>query len=212
MKITKLAHACLDISLDGSRLIIDPGMFTDPLTDYSGIAAVVVTHVHQDHLDESKILKIVQQNPSLIIYCTQQVADKLSEDWKITVPEVGVEYTTGPFKLEFFGGKHAVMLDDKPQDENIGVLVSDTLYYPGDSLTPCPKPHSILAAPSTAPWLKMNEAANFMTQDRAVQVFPTHNAITIPAINQMTSQTLGGVAEANGQKFHDLQPGESIEV
>ena len=214
MKITKRGHACLDISQDGGRLIIDAGTdpFTKPLEDYSGISAAVVTHVHGDHLDESKLLKMTEQNPSLVIYCTQQVADKLSEDWKVTVPVVGTQYTAGPFTLEFFGGMHAIIMDDKPQDQNFGVLVNDTLYYPGDSLTPCPKPHTITAAPSVAPWLKLSEAADFIKQDSAKQVFPTHNNIVNETGNNMINQMLGGVAEASGKTFTALEPGASIEV
>jgi hypothetical protein len=214
MKITKLGHACLDISQDGSRLIIDAGTdnFTKPLDDYSGISAVVVTHIHADHLDESKIHKIAAQNPSLVIYCTQQVADKLSEDWKVTIPDVGVQYSTGPFSLEFFGGQHAIILDDYPQDQNFGVLVNDTLYYPGDSLTPCPKPHTITATPSVAPWLKLSEAAGFIRQDSATQVFPTHNAIVNQLGGDMINNMLTGPAEQSGKKFIVLTPGESLEV
>lgn len=214
MKITKLGHACLDVGQNGSRLIIDAGTdpFTKPLNDYSGIAAAVVTHVHGDHLDESKLLKMVEQNPSLQIYCTQQVTDKLSEDWKITVPVVGTQYTVGPFTLEFFGGMHAIIMDDRPQDQNFGVLVNDTLYYPGDSLTPCDKPHSILAAPSVAPWLKLSEAADFIKHDSAKQVFPTHNNIVNETGNNMLNNMLSGVAEASDKKFTPLEPGDSIDV
>lgn len=214
MKITKLGHAGLDISQDGSRLIVDAGTdnFTKPLKDYSGIAAVVVTHVHMDHLDESKIHKIAAQNPSLVIYCTQQVADKLSEEWKITVPEVGMQYKAGPFTLEFFGGQHAIIMDDYPQDQNFGVLVNDTLYYPGDSLTTCPKPHAITAAPSVAPWLKLSEAANFIRQDSAKQIFPTHNGIVNDVGAMIINNMLGGATEAAGKTYTILRPGESLEA
>ncbi|MBC7581710.1 MBL fold metallo-hydrolase [Aeromicrobium sp.] len=212
MNITKYIHACLDITVNEQRIIVDPGAFTDPLEDYSGVTAVVITHTHEDHLDESKIHKLAKQNPSLVIYCTQQAADKLSENMRITVPEIGVQYSVGSTRLEFFGGLHSVILDGMPQDENFGVLIDNTLYYPGDSLTPCPKAHTVLAAPSTAPWLKLSEAANFITQDSAATVFPTHNGICIEPINDMTNMMLAGVAKEAGKTYRVLKPGESIEV
>lgn len=212
MKITKREHACLDITDGNGRLIIDPGNWTEHLQDYSGIDALVITHVHPDHLDESKVLKIAAQNPSLVIYCTQQVAGKLSEDLRITVPESEQVYSAGSYSLEFFGGMHASIREDWPQDQNFGVLVNDTLYYPGDSFTPCPKPHTVLAAPSAAPWMKTSEAINFIKQDTAKQVFPTHNNILNDNGNDLSNMLLGGAAEESGKTYIYLKPGESLEV
>lgn len=212
MKITKREHACLDITDGSGRLIIDPGSWTEPLADYSGIDAVVITHFHPDHLDESKILKIAAQNPSLVIFCTQQVADKLSEDMRITVPEVGTEYEAGAYKLEFFGGMHASIRADWPQDQNLGVLVNDALYYPGDSFTPCSKEHTVLAAPSAAPWLKLEESINFIKQDGAKQVFPTHNNILNDNGNELNNRLLGGAAEESDKTYTYLKPGETLTV
>jgi len=212
MKVTKYEHACLDIREADGRLIVDPGGWTSQLPDYAGVTAVVITHVHADHLDESKVLKIVEQNPNVPIFCTQQVADKLSENFATTIPDVDTEYKAGPFTLEFFGGLHAQILEDWPQDQNFGVLVSNSLYYPGDSLTPCTKPHRVTATPSVAPWLKTSEAAAFIKQDTARIVFPTHNNIVNENGEGLLNRILGGVAEQAGKEYRTLKPGESLEV
>lgn len=212
MKITKYGHACLDIRDDGGRLIVDPGVWTDQLPDYAGVTAVVITHVHADHLDESKVLKIVEQNPNVPIFCTEQAADKLSEDFNTIVPTIGTEHSAGPFTLEFFGGMHALIMDGMPQDQNFGVLVNGTLYYPGDSLTPCPKPHQVLAVASVAPWLKLSEAADFIRHDTAQIVFPTHNAIVNDIGNNMLNQMLGKVAEQTGKTYQVIKSGESLDT
>lgn len=212
MKITKLEHSCLDINSGDGRLIIDPGQWTKPLEDYTGITAVVVTHVHPDHLDASKILKISEQNPSLVVFCTQQVADKLGDAFRITVPNLETEYTAGVFKLEFFGGMHALISPDRPQDQNFGVLVNDTLYYPGDSLVACPKPHPVLATPAAAPWMKISEAMEFLKTDTAKEVFPMHNAILSEVGTELYNSMLGAVADSQGKTYHPLKPGESLEV
>ncbi len=211
MKITKFEHACLNVTNGTSRLVIDPGVFTTSLDDFTDIDGLVITHVHADHLDEDKVKAIIQQNPDVQIFATQQVADKLA-DASVTIPEIDNQYSVGDITLEFFGGEHAIILAEYPQDQNLGVLVNDKLYYPGDSVTSCPKPHTITAVPSVAPWLKLSEAADFIKQDTASQVFPTHNAIVNETGDTMINNMLSGRAEQSGKKYTVLQPGESIEA
>lgn len=211
MKITKLEHACLDIASDSTRLVIDPGIWTSPLSDYSNIAALVITHVHPDHCDPEKVHAILQANPSVQIFSTQQVADKL-EGVSVAVPEPGKSYTVGAIQLEFFGGQHAKIMDNYPQDQNFGILVNDTLYYPGDSFTPCPKPHTVLALPIVAPWLKFSEAVEFLAQDTAPNVFPTHNNILNDNGTNLLNRMLGGATEEQQKTLHALQPGESMDA
>jgi L-ascorbate metabolism protein UlaG (beta-lactamase superfamily) len=211
MKITKLEHACLDITEGDSRLIVDPGVYSTSLTSLQGITAVVITHVHQDHLDEQKVAQIIAQNPDVHIFTTEQTAQKLPNG-ATTVPAIGQEYSIGNFKLEFFGGMHAIIMDNFPQDQNYGVLVNDTFYYPGDSLVACPKPHTVTAVPSMAPWLKLNEAAQFLKNDPAKQVFPTHNGFVNEAGNDLINRLLSGVAEQTGKTYQALKPGDSVEA
>jgi probable F420-dependent oxidoreductase len=71
--------------------------------------------------------------------------------------------TVGDFTLRFFGGTHAVIHSSIPTIENVGVLVNEELYYPGDSYA---VPEGIevdtLAAPLGAPWLKIGEAMDYV--------------------------------------------------
>lgn len=209
MKITKLGHACLDISEGQSRLIVDPGIWTEPLADYSGVTALVITHVHPDHFDSEKVSALIAANPDLQLFVTRQIAEKIT-DVTVTVPELGKQYVVGDFTLEFFGELHAKIMDNYPQDQNHGVLVNGELYYPGDSFTLCPKPHNIVALPVSAPWLKFSEVVDFLTQDTATQVFPTHNNILNEYGTDLANQMLGGDAEAQGKTYTYLSPGQSL--
>jgi len=209
MKITKLEHACLDITDGDGHLIIDPGAYTTSLTNFNNITALVITHVHQDHFDEQKVGQILAANPAVQVFSTSEVAEKLANK-AVTVPEVGKIYTAGGFTLEFFGGQHAMITATYPKNQNFGVLVNDTLYYPGDSFTPCPKPHTILAAPSMAPWLKLSEAADFITADSAQKVFPTHNGFLNEAGNDLHNRMLGDAAKAANKTYLPLKPNELI--
>ena len=48
IELTKHGHACVVLSEDDRRLVIDPGAFTDPAA-LDGASAVLVTHEHADH-------------------------------------------------------------------------------------------------------------------------------------------------------------------
>lgn len=211
MKITKLEHACLDITLVNDRLIIDPGVFARSLSNMEGITAVVITHVHKDHFDQQKVMAIIAANPEVHIYTTEQVAAQLPNGLT-TVPALGQQYSLGDLILEFFGNMHAIIVDDRPKDQNYGVMVNDKLYYPGDSFTVCPKEHAVLAVPANAPWMKLAESIEFMRQDNAKELFPTHDNFLSEDGKEVTNNLLGGVAEQLGKAYHPLKPGESLDV
>ena len=48
MRITKFGHACVRIEHDGTTVVLDPGVFTDPEA-VDGADAVLITHEHADH-------------------------------------------------------------------------------------------------------------------------------------------------------------------
>ena len=49
MRLTKYTHACVRLERDGSVLVIDPGIWSEPHA-LLGTHAVLVTHEHCDHL------------------------------------------------------------------------------------------------------------------------------------------------------------------
>lgn len=210
MKLTKFEHSCLDIKEGNERLIIDPGVYSPSLKDYANITAVVITHIHPDHFDEAKLEGIMQANPAVQIFTTQEVADKLNSK-AATVPEVGKQFKAGAFTLEFFGGQHAPIALTYPTNQNYGVLVNDTLYHPGDSFTPCPKPHTTLSLPVMAPWLKFSETADFLAQDSATVIFPTHNGFLNDDGRDLYARLIP-MAAGQGKKYQYLAPGESLEI
>ncbi len=211
MKITKYEHACLDISTNNQRLVIDPGVFSTSCKDYSNISVLVITHIHGDHFDPEKVQAIVAKNPSIQIYTTQEVANQLNSA-KVTIPETNKPYTTGSFTLEFYGEKHAVIDPQTPVAQNIAVLVNDKLFYPGDSFTECPKPFHTLAVPTSAPWLKVGETLPLFENSQCEQVFATHDALLSESGYSVTNNWLEQFAKRNNKEFIFLQPNDSIEI
>lgn len=209
MKLTKFEHACFVAEIDGTSLVVDPGDFTTDFVQPAQVVAVVITHEHPDHLGESLLQKIVSSNPGVIVIGHPDVVSHV----KMTpVREVkqGDTISVGPFNLEFFGGKHAVIHQDIPVIANLGVMINEKLYYPGDSFTLPEKPVEVLAIPASAPWMKISEAMDFLAAVKPKIAFPTHDAILSDVGKNLADRMLGVVAEKASVTYQRLQ--EPVEL
>lgn len=205
MNITKHEHACLDIREGGSRLIIDPGIFSVSLKDLANIDVVVVTHMHGDHFDPEKLEEIVAKNPDVRIFTTSQVKNKFSKRTELVKPNQKV--SVAKIELKFFGKQHHLFNDI----ENVGVLINKQLYYPGDSYTTPDQPVKILAMPASAPWFRIDEASDFLSNVKPVHVFPTHNALLSEIGESIHYRILSNMCVEVNAKWHYLKPDQSFE-
>jgi L-ascorbate metabolism protein UlaG (beta-lactamase superfamily) len=211
MKITKYEHACLFIQQGNTGIVIDPGEYSNSAVDLSDISAIIITHTHPDHFDFNNIKTLHDNNPDATIYTVPEVAAQL-EEFKVTVVKPGDHHKVGDVSLDFYGEKHAAIHSSYPQADNTGVLINQTLYYPGDSFTLPNAPVQVLAIPANAPWLKVGEAMDFLSSIKPQKVFPTHNAFLNDAGQGLADYLLGTCAKNNGSEYRLLKPGESIEV
>src|SRR5690606_6518640 len=204
MRITKFEHAALRLDHLGQTLIIDPGAFTAPLEDLSTVVAVVITHEHPDHWTPEHLDRLLGAAPGIPIFAPSGVA-AAAEGYDITVVAPGESVTAGQFDIRFFGGQHAVIHASLPTVENIGVLVNDELYYPGDSYA---VPEGVrvhtLAAPLGAPWLKIGDAMDFVLAVAPRRAFGTHDVPLSEIGRTMHQQRLQWAAEQGGGQYHDL--------
>lgn len=213
MKLTKYNHACVILEKNNQLLIIDPGSFTALPEDLLSTCAIVITHIHADHLSKDNVQKILAINPEAIILAPKQVADTLTEFHNVQVVTANQQITVGPFKLQFFGVNHAVIHDSLPLFDNVGVLVDDKIYYPGDSFVlPGDKKPNLLLAPVNAPWMKISEAMDFITAAQAGTVIPTHDALLSDLGVQFNDNWLKHATESYGGTFKRLQPSESTSL
>lgn len=176
MKLTKYEHACFTVEKDGKLLVVDPGVFTHDLGSPTGVVAIVITHEHPDHFDIEKLRRIITQNPDAVIVAHASITAQVAELPTRSVT-TGERISVGPFGLEFFGGQHAVIHTSFPTIANLGVMIDDKLYYPGDSFALPDKPVGTLLLPVSAPWLKVSEVLDFVSTIQAHRIIPTHDAI-----------------------------------
>jgi L-ascorbate metabolism protein UlaG (beta-lactamase superfamily) len=212
MRITKLEHAALILEQSGHRLVIDPGGLTNPILDLTDVDAIVITHEHADHWTADQLNRIQGASPSAVILAPSGVA-RAAEGVDIRVVSPGETVEVAPWTLRFFGGTHAIIHPTIPVVENVGVLVNELLYYPGDSFAiPLGVEVDTLAAPAGAPWLKVSEAMDFVSMVAPKRAFGTHDGVLSAAGVGLVHDRLKAVTEAKGGEYFALQAGESIEI
>ena len=212
MRITKHEHAALRVEDHGQTLLIDPGSFTLPLDELQHLVGVVITHEHPDHWTPDHLDRILRDAPGTPVFAPAGVV-RAAQGYEIIEVTPGDTVTAGDFTLRFFGGVHAEIHSSIPLIDNVGVLVDDEFYYPGDSYA-VPEGVEVhaLAAPLGAPWLKIGEAIDFVLDVKPRRAFGTHD-MTLSVIGaNMHRARLKWATEQNGGEFFELNPGDELEI
>ncbi|HWS50954.1 MAG TPA: MBL fold metallo-hydrolase [Microbacterium sp.] len=212
MRVTKYEHAGLRIDQSSETLLIDPGSFTTPIDDLAGVVGIVITHEHPDHWTPEHLDRILRVVPDAPIFAPSGVA-RAAAGYAITIVAPGDSVDAGGFALRFFGGAHEIIHSSLPVIDNVGVLVNDRLYYPGDSYA---VPENVdvdtLAAPLGAPWLRIGDAMDFVLAVNPRRAFGTHD-MTLSVIGKnMHRDRLRWATEQGGGEFHDLEPGGTLDL
>lgn len=211
MKVTKLEHATLVLEKDGKTLILDPGFYTRPMDGFRNVVAIVITHNHDDHVHEDQIDRILKDNPDAVILGTQEVVARLAPR-QATAVHHGDFHQLGPFTTEFFGSMHIEIHRSIPLIQNCGVMINDTLFYPGDNYVTPDRKVEYLACPASAPWLKIGDVMDYIAEIKPAHCFPTHNIHLSDWGNQLNNGRIKQVAQENGGVFEYLKPGENLNI
>lgn len=207
MKLVNYEHACFTLEDEGNILVVDPGEFSTDFIAPENVVAVVITHEHPDHLDTERLAEIIDKNPEAIIFGPDSVTSKLESLPSHTVT-TGDIITAGPFTLAFLGGHHATIHESIAPIPNLGVLINDLVYYPGDSFTLTHSPVDTLALPVAAPWMKISDAMDYLKVMKPRLAFPTHDKILSEEGKMITDRLLTVTAEANNIRYERLETAE----
>ena len=181
MRITHLGHACVLVEAAGTRVLIDPGSFSDLWHHLEDLDAVLITHQHPDHLDPDHVPKLIEDNPQAAIYTADDV------DHTLLLPRAepltaGARLTIGVLDVEAVGGNHAVIHADIPRVHNIGFVLraegEPVFFHPGDALDSAPADVDVLALPIMGPWAALKEHVEFVRAlDVPPQSIPIHDEL-----------------------------------
>ena len=212
MRVTKHEHACLIIDESGKSLILDPGSFTTPVIGTKNVVAIVITHEHADHWTPDQLKRILDMSPDAAIFGPPGVV-AAAEGFTVTPVKDGDAIEVEPFRLRFFGSKHATIHSSIPVVDNVGVLVNEQLYYGGDSYTvPEGVEVGTLATPVGAPWLKIGEVMDYLLAVKPKRSFPVHEMTLSVNGKALSNDRIQWATEQAGGEFFPLEPGQSLDV
>lgn len=174
MEITKFGHSCILLNDETTKIIFDPGMYSEIPEIH--VDAIIITHVHSDHYYMENLEKLFKNNIPRIITNTQ-VADELKKHgMHAEVIEHGQSTRVSDFLISAHGNDHAIIHPDMPKFQNTGYLINNSIFHPGDALFLPPQPVEILFLPIVAPWSKVSETLDYLTAVKARINFPIHDA------------------------------------
>lgn len=213
MKITKLGHACLFIEEGEARILLDPGAFSQGFEDLAELDAILITHQHQDHMVPANIQALVAKSPGVMVRVDEGSAKLLAEAGvEAQVVHAGDTFEVKGVTVEVFGRDHAVIHPEIPGIPDVGYMVAERFFYPGDAFTVPGKPVEVLAAPAGAPWLKISEAMDYLVSVKPKVAIPVHDAVLSDIGRQIHFGALEGFGKQAGVELRVVENGSSIEV
>jgi hypothetical protein len=112
----------------------------------------------------------------------------------------GESFTAAGLPVRVYGGWHAIIHPDIPRVPNLGFLIDDSVYHPGDSFD-VPQDANVhtLFVPISAPWLKLSDSIDFVRAVNPRRAYALHDCLLSAegiglVSGLMTAQTQAGYA------------------
>jgi L-ascorbate metabolism protein UlaG (beta-lactamase superfamily) len=213
MKLTKHEHACVVLEKDGASIVIDPGSFSSGAAEIiSGAEAILITHEHMDHVNEAAVNEALAARRDLRVYAPAGLGGMFTAHQdQFTAVAAGDELTLGSFAVTVHGSEHAVIHPDIPVIANVGYLIDGSLYHPGDAYYAPEVPVSVLLLPTSGPWMKIGEAADYVRAVRPQQIVQIHEML-LSDIGLFLADNLLGEKGLTGLPLTTVPAGQSLSV
>lgn len=213
MRLTKYTHSCVRLEDRDRSLVIDPGTFSESEEAISGCSAILVTHEHVDHVDEDAINAAMRADSELRMWAPNSVAPAFHEyGERVTTVNPGQTFEVCGFHVTTHGGQHAVIHPHIPVVKNVGYVINELVYHPGDSFIVPNVPVPNLLLPLHAPWSKFAEVADFLISVRPQRAFQIHDALLSEIGLNIVEKNLERITAGYGAKYQHLAPRESVEI
>lgn len=212
MKLTKYEHSCVVLEGDDESLVIDPGGLSRSFVSPSNCVGVVITHEHFDHLDQTKLQDVFSKNPEAILYTNSGVQAQLNEDLgqKTKIISPGDQVTIAGFNLHFTGGQHEEIREGLSPCVNVGVVVNNIYFHPGDEFCVTDVAYNWLGLPINAPWAKVKETNQYIKDTKPGNIIPIHDGLLNEAGMSTYETHIKAACEIVGAQYQPVAVGDSV--
>jgi L-ascorbate metabolism protein UlaG (beta-lactamase superfamily) len=213
MKLTKHEHACVVIEKDGASIVIDPGSFSSGAAEIiAGADAILITHEHFDHVNAAAVNEALAARPDLRVYAPAALAGMFDAHRdQFTAVAAGDVLALALFSVTVHGEQHALIHPDVPAVPNVGYLIDGSVYHPGDAYHVPEVPVSVLLLPTSGPWMKIGEAADYVRAVRPQQIVQIHEML-LSDIGLRLASSLLGEQGLTGLPLTAVPAGKSLTV
>ncbi|MEV5843519.1 MBL fold metallo-hydrolase [Streptomyces sp. NPDC051985] len=213
MKLTRGGHACIRLERDGVVIVVDPGNYSDPRV-LDGAHAVLVTHEHPDHFDEPVLRAAAASDPALRIWANRSVAGRLDGlgGGRVHVIGDGDSFDIDGIGVQAHGELHAPTHPDLPQVTNVGFLVDETVFHPGDAFTVPTVPVDTLLLPLHGPWSKAGEVVDYLREIKPRLALSIHDGALSPSGNALMDGLLDLVVRGSATDYARVTDTGAIEL
>lgn len=208
MKITRRFHSCVELAKNETTLLIDPGSFEVP-ANLAEVDAVLVTHVHPDHVDAEALATAQKRSPGLKVYGPAELREHADVDY--TAVTDGDAFTVGDFDVSVHRWPHGAITESTPLPDNLGYLVDGRVLHTGDSF-PDLEGVEVALVPVSAPWLKMLDVEAFLKTTKPTSFIGVHDGIDNDFGLALRKNLLTKLAEEHGLDYLPLRPGDATEI
>ena len=168
VRITKLTHACVRLSIGGAVLLIDPSTWSET-DEFFGADACLITHEHADHVDPDRLAPL-----GIPIFVPEGAQ---IDGLEVTRVAAGSTFTAAGIQVRAVGERHATVYEGRPSCANFGYLIDELVYHPGDAHALPEAPVETLLVPMAGPWFKVGEAIAFVRTVSPERAIGIHDAM-----------------------------------
>jgi len=188
--LRKFTHPTIVLEKVGRSLLIDPGTFTPAAAELIQDASVVlITHEHPDHADIDLIGAALEAQPGLEVWASRAVADLLpTHRGSVRVVAPGDQGVAAGFAVRVVGGVHEAIHADVPASSNVGYVIDEDVYHPGDSYFVPDVPVRTLLVPLSGPFARVDKIVDFIRAANPARAMAIHDALLTDMGKQFLAQ------------------------
>ena len=158
------------------------------------------------------ITEALEARPELKVYGSGAVINRFeARPSQVIAVEDGDSFMVSEFRIDVYGKQHALVHADIPRVANVGYLIDQRLYHPGDAYHVPPVPVEVLLLPTSGPWTKAGEAVDYVRAVNPKLLIQIHE-ILLSENGQQSLVRILGPSVLNVISLTILAIGDSITI